>query len=210
MHPLGMPCSCLEFSAWPLSAWFKCAHRSAGAAVQVWYSHGSAGRAHACLQAQHCPAHVEVQHLCHLCSSSNFKPYTLNKPCLTPVQALSAPPLCAGVLRASHVSRYPIIAARPNTQGIFLTSHGLAVLRLARVGTTAPAAPSTAVTAAAPLVDDVACEGLNGSRLVAAAWSVESQEAVAAPRGFALTHEGDLVTLSVGSGSRGPCKVSCC
>ena len=69
---------------------------------------------------------------------------------------------------------------------------------------------STAVTAAAPLVDDVACEGLNGSRLVAAAWSVESQEAVAAPRGFALTHEGDLVTLSVGSGSRGPCKVSCC
>ena len=62
-------------------------------------------------------------------------------------------------------------------------------------------------TAVSDLLDHRECQGLNDSHMVAAVWNTESHEALTAPRGFAITHEGDLLTLSVGSGSKGPCKV---
>ena len=131
--------------------------------------------------------------------------------------------LHAGTLRAAERSPHPILAVRQNAQGIFFTSQGLLILRLKHVNRLSQPSSQDTSPESNPsskeqqqqqqqqqqvqLLEHRDCEGLNGSSIAAAAWSTESHEAVTAPRGFVLTHEGDLLTLALGAGSKGPCKV---
>ncbi|KAK9794686.1 hypothetical protein WJX73_010726 [Symbiochloris irregularis] len=101
--------------------------------------------------------------------------------------------------------QHEVVAARPSSKGVLFTSQGLAVFRYGRLGR--QHADSDADEEKLPLFQHHECAGLNGSIVVAATWGAESHESLTAPRVFALTSGGDLLTVSVGPESMGPCKV---
>lgn len=110
---------------------------------------------------------------------------------------------CTGSLAVSSALPSPALAATVSSPHVIvLHSRGVAKLHFPGFtrGAQAPLWP-----AAAP---DMPCEGLNGSRLVSGAFEVQAKgHPRAAAKLHALTAEGELLSLGLGSHFHGPCRV---